>query len=65
MLFFKHFQFNSNVISWNHLVSLKNYDSNPDVPGLYLTKLKNEHIKLTPSSRMSVRLAAQASKQVK
>ena len=40
-------------------MSLKEFDTNSEDPGLYLTKLKNEHIRLTPTARMSVRLAAQ------
>lgn len=53
------FKFQSYSISWNHLVSLRESDRNSLIPGLYLTKIKNEHINLKPSSRMSVRLAAQ------
>ena len=56
-----HAQINGEYISWQHLVELyRRNQATSDRAGLVvLTKLKLEHIELTPFSRMRVDLAAQ------
>ena len=49
-------------ISWQHIISLLEYDLGPArvAFGLRQTKLTSEHVFLAPRSRMNVSLAAQA-----
>ena len=57
------FQFNRQQIQWTQLVNLVEDDligQNQQAGGLrMLPKLSNEHIRLTPSLRMKVKLATQ------
>lgn len=48
-------------ISWQHIISLLEYDIGParKAPGLHQTKLTAEHVHLNPKSRMNVSLAVQ------
>ena len=58
------FQENKQDISWNHIVNVYEEDlgMRQVAPGLKkLIKLREEHIRLTPSDRMQVKLAAQVS----
>jgi hypothetical protein len=54
----RHLEVNGKHILWKHLVDV--YEKSPTESGLYIgNKLKLEHVKLHPYSRMNVRLAAQ------
>jgi hypothetical protein len=54
----RHLEVNGYHILWSHLISL--YEKSQAESGLYIgKKLKLEHVKLNPFSRMNVRLAAQ------
>ena len=57
-------QFESQDISWRHIIDVYEWDlgMNRASPGLRkLHKLKEEHVRLTPRLRMQVKLAAQVS----
>ena len=57
-------KFNGQVMGWHQIVSVYEWDLGPmrNAIGLrFAPKLKDEHINLTPQSRMRVNLAAQVS----